>query len=455
MTHQNEHLHKVQLVHNPRYKRHGTGSYLWTMKKYQFTPSQPGPYTYRTYLHQQGKHGVEQRVGGHAHAVRELVKQDPAGKQGQVPAQDIQNDAEYLCAVGIGSPAQTVNLDFDTGSADLWVSQSMAFAVASGRPALSSLGLLDGNQGRSALQQPPCLRSVQVFDVQEDVGLDVEDSVRRRIGRVGRRGHVGRTAPQLLTSAYLASDNVTIGGLVVNNQAVELAQQLSSEFQSGAGDGLLGLAWGNVNTVKPHAVQTPVENMIAQKDIPAAQELFTAKLTSSKSGADAFYTFGYIDQATLAGQTPHYTAIDNSQGFWQFPSTTAKVAGKTVRRARNTSIADTGTTLCLVDDNFCQDVYGAIRGAKYDDSNQGWVFPSSVTESQLPVVQVDVGGQLFTINKENLGFADAGNGYMYGGIQSRGDMTFDIYGDVFLKSVYAIFDVGNKRFGCVQRAEDH
>lgn len=42
---------------------------------------------------------------------------------------------------------------------------------------------------------------------------------------------------------------------------------------------------------------------------------------------------------------------------------------------------------------------------------------------------------------------------VYGGIQSRGDMSFDILGDTFLKSVYAVFDQGNTRFGCVQRAE--
>ena len=42
---------------------------------------------------------------------------------------------------------------------------------------------------------------------------------------------------------------------------------------------------------------------------------------------------------------------------------------------------------------------------------------------------------------------------VYGSIQSRGDLTFDILGDAFLKSIYAIFDQGNKRVGCVQRTE--
>jgi hypothetical protein len=65
-------------------------------------------------------------------------------------------------------------------------------------------------------------------------------------------------------------DTVTVGGIQIKNQAVECADTLSSAFSSGSGDGLLGLAFGNINTVTPHAVATPVTNMHTEKLIPPA-----------------------------------------------------------------------------------------------------------------------------------------------------------------------------------------
>ena len=253
---------------------------------------------------------------------------------------------------------------------------------------------------------------------------------------------------------------MTLGGLTIKGQAVELASTMSAQFIQGAGDGLLGLAWGSINTVTPTPVQTPVENMITQQDIPASAELFTAKLGSWRDAnepdkGESFYTFGFIDDATVkaSGAEIAYTPVDKSQGFWMFSSTSATVNGTSVAQSGNTAIADTGTTLALVSDATCKAIYAAIPGSTYDSTQQGYVFPSSTTAAQLPVVTFAVGDTQFAVQKEDLGFADAGNGMVYGGIQSRGTMTFDILGDTFLKGIYAIFDQGNQRFGAVPRPE--
>jgi hypothetical protein len=245
----------------------------------------------------------------------------------------------------------------------------------------------------------------------------------------------------------VGNDNVDVGGLVVKGQAIELADTMSAQFASGAGDGLLGLAFSNINTVQPQAVKTPVENMIAQSDISKSESLFTAKLGSWRDAdepdkGESFYTFGFIDQDTVttSGEDVYYTPIDNSQGFWMFDSASATVNGKSISRSGNKAIADTGTTLALVDDDTCQAIYDAIPGAEYDNASQGWIYPSDTAADKLPVVSFAVGDKQFVVQKEDLGFAEAKPGYVYGGIQSRGSMTMDILGDTFLKGVYAVSD---------------
>ena len=104
---------------------------------------------------------------------------------------------------------------------------------------------------------------------------------------------------------------------MIQNQAIELANTLSSQFQQHVGDGLLGLASGTINTVQLNPVQALVENMISQSDSPKTSELVTVNLGSVEDAKDpdkgeSFNTFGCIDQTALGGQTRFCTPIDNS-----------------------------------------------------------------------------------------------------------------------------------------------
>ncbi|KKA21600.1 aspartic endopeptidase [Rasamsonia emersonii CBS 393.64] len=415
---------KIKLIANPAYKRNGTKSYVHLLRKYGFNPTLEGPYFHASSVVQQGKFvtATGQAIGGRARVHRRLQKK--VGDQvGDVPAEDVQNDSLYLAQVGIGTPAQNLKLDFDSGSADLWVwstelpsnIQSQATGHTIFDPSKSST--FKGSSG-------------ETWQISYGDGSSAS-------------GDVG-------------TDVLNLGGLVIKNQAIELAENMSSSFVSGPGDGLLGLAFGNINTVKPNPVKTPMENLIAQNEIPQSAQLFTVHLGSSKEANDqSWYTFGYIDEDTVkaSGQQITYTPVDKSQGFWQFSSTTATVNGKTINRSGNTAIADTGTTLALVDDQTLQAIYSAIPGATYDSSVQGYIFPSNISPDQLPTVTFAVGDKQFAVHKDALAFAEAKSGYVYGGIQSRGDLTFDILGDTFLKGIYAIFDVGNTRFGAVQKPD--
>lgn len=57
---------------------------------------------------------------------------------------------------------------------------------------------------------------------------------------------------------------------------------------------------------------------------------------------------------------------------------------------------------------------------------------------QLPTFSVAVGDTEFVIQPEDFVFAPIDQNTWYGGIQSRGNNPFDILGDTFLKSIYAV-----------------
>ncbi|KAL9089166.1 MAG: hypothetical protein Q9159_002726 [Coniocarpon cinnabarinum] len=426
---------RVPLYKNIKHVRSGPKSYARALAKFGINPTKEGPIYRGSEAESRGVlSAAKGALMGAQTLVREnvLLKRDTASDEGDhVPATDIEHDAEYLCPVEIGSPAQKLMLDFDTGSSDLWVwSDKLPSNVKS--EYASKHTIYDSTKSSTFKNMSGSTWQISYGDGSSSSGT-------------------------------VGTDNVVIGSVTVEKQAVELANNLSTEFQQGAGDGLLGLGYPNINTVKPAPVATPVKNMIDQSDIPKGSELFTAWLGSWKDAdsteGTSWYTFGFIDADALKSlnvqaEDVKYTPVDSSNGFWQFASTSAKVNGKVIQLANNTAIADTGTTLALVSDQVCEAVYDAIPGATYDYMQQGYVLPTNTAVDKLPEVQVAVGDNLFSIHKEDLIFADAGNGMSYGGIQSRGSMPLDILGDTFLKGVYAVFDQGNERFGAVQRPEE-
>jgi hypothetical protein len=97
------------------------------MRKYRFNPTKGGPYFLGTRMVQTGRQFTNKPVGGRARLQQVLQKKSAVSDEvGQVDTHDVQNDSMYLAEVGIGTPAQMLNLDFDTGSADLWVSSFLS-----------------------------------------------------------------------------------------------------------------------------------------------------------------------------------------------------------------------------------------------------------------------------------------------------------------------------------------
>lgn len=115
-------MERVVRIPNPNYKHSGIKSYVYLLNKYGFNPTTDGPYFRGNKIQQQGKFGFKKLIGGKARIHNVLQKKHSSTSEaGEVTAEDQQNDSMWLSEVTIGTPGQTVKLDFDTGSADLWV----------------------------------------------------------------------------------------------------------------------------------------------------------------------------------------------------------------------------------------------------------------------------------------------------------------------------------------------
>ncbi|KAI1332445.1 secreted aspartic proteinase precursor [Xylariaceae sp. FL0255] len=325
------------------------------------------------------------------------------GVQGSVATNPTAGDEEWITAVQIGTPAQTLYLDFDSGSSDLWVfSTDTAKADVDGqtlyKPASSSTSKkLSG----------------YTWEIEYGDGSS--------------------------SSGIVYDDKVTIGGLTVATQAVESAEKVSSEFvEDPNSDGLLGLAFSSLNTVSPKQQLTWFDNIKSTLNA----ELFAVDF---HSGAAGVFDFGYIDTTRYTGSIS-YASISESQGFWEFDASGYAVGSGSFVSTTIDGIADTGTTLVYLPDSVVSAYYKSVSGAKNSNTYGGYVFSCSAT---LPSFTFGVGSGRITIPASyiNFGPVESGSSTCFGGIQSSDGIGLNIFGDVALKSAYVIFDASVPRIG--------
>ncbi|KAH0345640.1 acid protease, partial [Aureobasidium melanogenum] len=325
---------------------------------------------------------------------------------GEVAATPADNGAEYLSPVTIGG--QKLNLNFDTGSSDLWV-----FSTS-----LSS----------SEIGQHSAFNPSKSSSYQELQGYSFSLSYGDGSGAAG----------------VVGTDTVDIGGATVTRQAIELATSVSSAFVSDAdSDGLVGLAFSNLNSVSPTPQKTFFDNIMSE----LAQPVFTACLDLDGSGT---YEFGTIDSSKFTGDL-EFTPVNAASGFWQFDSNCYSIGGKTYNRTNaSPAIADTGTSLLLLDPEVVQAYYSQIPSANYDSTVGGYTYDCS---ENLPDFAVAVGeNYMANIPGSGITFSPVDSKTCFGGIQSNSGSDVQIFGDALLKHHFVVFHGESNLLGMAAKA---
>ena len=174
-----------------------------------------------------------------------LAAAEVAAQQGSVSASPLQFDQAYLSPVTVGN--SELMLDFDTGSADLWV-----FSTETPTKSAKGHALYNTSSGTS---------------------LDGYTWAITYGDGSGASGNV-------------FADKVVIGSVTATSQAVEAATSVAKSFARNTDqDGLVGLAFSKINKVSPQPQTTFFDTV---KSSLAAQ-VFTSAL---QKGAPGDYTFG-------------------------------------------------------------------------------------------------------------------------------------------------------------------
>ncbi|KAJ5587087.1 aspergillopepsin A-like aspartic endopeptidase [Penicillium hispanicum] len=348
---------------------------------------------------------------------------DDSDQTGAVSATSVQDGVEFVSPVVIGG--QNLTLDFDTGSADLWV-------MSSELPAPMRQGRAVYNPDKSTTY-----RQVQGGSFEISYG----DSS--------------------YAAGSLGKETVSIGGAVVKQQWIGLASNVAQSFiEDTSSNGLVGLGFSSLNTFKPGPQKTFFENIAPNLDEP----VFTARLREDGVGE---YEFGIIDHSKYQGSLAN-VSVNSTNGFWEFPSASFGINDEPMQSIKDapTAIADTGTTLMLVSADVAAAYYGRVTNARYSNGASGYIYPCN---ADLPSLSVAVGTQFkATIPGSLINYSEIGTNMTsgetcefpallwqyirvvtnrdvqmtvcYGGIQSNSGSSLQIFGDIFLKSFFVVFD---------------
>ena len=328
----------------------------------------------------------EQRVDAIQKGAEKWEARLDAGKDDPVVIDDYQN-AQYYGEISVGTPGQKEMVIFDTGSANLWVPNTMY------------------NHSKSSTY-----KNGTTFVLQYGSGP---------------------------VSGVFSADTVTIGDLQLKDYTfaeVDKTSGLGLGYRLGKFDGILGLG---PDSISVGHVPTPMNALVKSGQLP--EPVFAFYLGNRQQGE---LVFGGVDPKHYTGSFSFVPL--SSESYWEINLDGVKLGSDSVSSAKN-AIVDSGTSLLAGPKSEISKIATKL-GAK-SVLGREYVVDCS---AKFPGLTFTLGGKDYTLMQADLILQASGSQCILGltGIDvpaPRGPLW--ILGDVFMRKYYVQFDWRKKRLG--------
>ncbi|CAL8358639.1 unnamed protein product [Lota lota] len=317
-------------------------------------------------------------------------------------------DTTYYGPISIGTPPQSFQVLFDTGSSNLWVDSSYCNTQA-------------------------CNVHTK-FNPQQSSTYSVN----------GQTVYIPYGAGSLY--GVFGYDTVNVGGIVIPHQEIGLStQEPTQPFASAAFDGILGLAFPSIAS----GGETPVfDNIISYNLLQA--NIFAFYLSrGGQQGSEL--SLGGVDNSMYQGSI-YWTPV-TSQTYWQIGIQEFQINGQSTGVCSQgcQSIVDTGTSTLTAPGQYMGEIMQAI-GAQKNQYGDYMVDCSQV--ANLPTLSFVISGVALPLPPSAYIIQNNQNGYQYCSVgigptylPSQNGQPLWIFGDVFLREYYSVYDRSNNRVG--------
>ncbi|KAF7662897.1 hypothetical protein LDENG_00223300 [Lucifuga dentata] len=317
-------------------------------------------------------------------------------------------DTTYYGAISIGTPPQSFQVLFDTGSANLWVD--------------------------SVYCNTQACNTHKKFNPQQSSTYSAS----------GQSFYLPYGAGSL--SGVFGYDTIDVGGIVITNQEIGLStNEPGRTFVVAKFDGILGLSYPSISA----GGETPVmDNIISQNLLNA--NMFAFYLSrGGQQGSEL--SFGGVDNSKYQGEIT-WTPV-TSETYWQIGVDGFQINGRETGWCSQgcQSIVDTGTSMLTAPGQLLGYIMQAI-GAQ--QSQYGMYMVDCNQIYNLPTLSFVISGVSFPLPPSAYIIQHYQYGYQFCSVgitptylPSRDGQPLWIFGDVFLREYYSIYDRTYNRVG--------